>query len=634
MFWKLPTQFLPLWMKKCCQDGQWISFTVFFLLTSLFSLSYGFLSGSSGVTAQSPQIQPTLITQTIENLLQQGNRLTVNGRQFSIPWIQWGQGGIPRIGISDTGAMQSLGLDLLSTNQPNNQPVSWFSGQPITVSAQFLAPYRYLDLTEVLQRAGATVQATGDTLSIDSPDSEILNIREGKQAWGKRVVVELTRPTFWQVSQNPTEGVIMLKSTIQAPLLQQFSAIAPRQATNKPTDEDDLGSGGTGNASFRVENSGINSKITFSLPTAHKLQVSSLDNPARLVIDIRPDAPAAKNIAWTEGIRWQQQFIPLGNHTFPVTWLTVDLKSPKISLKPIRFNPNGLQGTGSVAAMANAWQASAAINGGFFNRNTQLPLGAIRQDDNWLSGPILNRGAIAWDNNGKIKVGRLSLQESFTTATGQRFTIPYLNSGYVQKGLARYTTAWGNSYLPLTDNEVITTVQRDRVTFQQFGGKAGQSAFPIPSDGYLLISRGDTAIPSNFAVGTQVNLSTTAIPADFNQYPHILAAGPLMIVNNQIVVDAASEKFNSGFQKQTASRSAIAVDATGKILLIAVHNRIGGKGATLTEMAALLKQLGAKEALNLDGGSSTALSLGGQLIDRSAVTAARVHNSLGVFVSP
>ena len=68
--------------------------------------------------------------------------------------------------------------------------------------------------------------------------------------------------------------------------------------------------------------------------------------------------------------------------------------------------------------------------------------------------------------------------------------------------------------------------------------------------------------------------------------------------------------------------------------MIAVHNRVGGKGPTLTEMAALLKQLGAKDALNLDGGSSTALSLGGQLIDRSAVTAARVHNGLGVFVAP
>jgi exopolysaccharide biosynthesis protein len=70
------------------------------------------------------------------------------------------------------------------------------------------------------------------------------------------------------------------------------------------------------------------------------------------------------------------------------------------------------------------------------------------------------------------------------------------------------------------------------------------------------------------------------------------------------------------------------------MLLVAVHNRVGGQGATLAEMALILKKLGAESALNLDGGSSTSLALGGQLIDRSAVTAARVNNSLGLFIRP
>jgi hypothetical protein len=251
-----------------------------------------------------------------------------------------------------------------------------------------------------------------------------------------------------------------------------------------------------------------------------------------------------------------------------------------------------------------------------------------------LSGPILNRGAIAWDNQGKIKVGRLSLQEILITSTGQKLPISQFNSGYVQKGLARYTPAWGKSYTPATDNEAIAIVQNNQVISQQSGGKSGQTPVNIPTDGYLLTSRGNGISPNSLSVGTKVNLDSTTIPADFNQYANILGAGPLMLENGRIVLDSASEKFNQGFQEQNASRSAIAVNQNGKFLMIAVHNRVGGKGPTLAEMAALLKQLGAKEALNLDGGSSTALSLGGQLIDRSAVTAARVHNGLGVFVSP
>jgi exopolysaccharide biosynthesis protein len=73
------------------------------------------------------------------------------------------------------------------------------------------------------------------------------------------------------------------------------------------------------------------------------------------------------------------------------------------------------------------------------------------------------------------------------------------------------------------------------------------------------------------------------------------------------------------------------VDNQGRILLVAAHNRIGGLGATLSEFAQLLQKMGAVSALNLDGGSSTQMYLGGEIIDRSPATAARVHNGIGVF---
>jgi exopolysaccharide biosynthesis protein len=47
-----------------------------------------------------------------------------------------------------------------------------------------------------------------------------------------------------------------------------------------------------------------------------------------------------------------------------------------------------------------------------------------------------------------------------------------------------------------------------------------------------------------------------------------------------------------------------------------------------------MQQLGAIDALNLDGGSSTTLYLGGQILDRPPRTAARVHNGIGVLMTP
>ncbi|MBD0302205.1 MAG: phosphodiester glycosidase family protein, partial [Tolypothrix sp. T3-bin4] len=72
----------------------------------------------------------------------------------------------------------------------------------------------------------------------------------------------------------------------------------------------------------------------------------------------------------------------------------------------------------------------------------------------------------------------------------------------------------------------------------------------------------------------------------------------------------------------------------GTILLVAAHNRLDGAGLTLTEIAQLLQQMGAVNALNLDGGSSTSLYLGGQILDRPQSSAARVHNGIGIFLKP
>ena len=69
-------------------------------------------------------------------------------------------------------------------------------------------------------------------------------------------------------------------------------------------------------------------------------------------------------------------------------------------------------------------------------------------------------------------------------------------------------------------------------------------------------------------------------------------------------------------------------------MIAAIHNRVGGAGPTLSETAQLVQQMGAIDALNLDGGSSTTLYLGGQILDRPPQTAARVHNGIGVFIQP
>ncbi len=551
----------------------------------------------------------------------QGNTILLNGHQFSVPWLQWrdrtGAEAV-RTGIADTGLMQLLGVDLLSSHNPDQQPVAWFSeadSRLPSLAVRRQGQFRYLDVTDLLhQQAGWQLQAAGNVLKISSPVASIGTVRDGKHAWGRRIVLTLDRPAPWQVVQR--QGTVEIGVDARLPPAVQDAA----KTEAKPSE-------------LVLRAAGDRTLVQTSLPEGWRPRVWSLPDPHRVIIDLRPDALVERDILWAPGLRWRQQVLNLGAAKFPVVWLEVDPHQPGLQLKPMWSNPQQQPGIAPLSQTAQRWQAVAAINGGFFNRNNQLPLGAMRRDGIWQSGPILNRGAIAWDNSGNVKLSRLSLQETLTTDAGQRFPILLLNSGYVKAGIARYTTAWGKSYTALTDYEIVVTVRRDRVIQQARSTKVPDpTRFPIPTDGYLLVFRSYKTAAAALPPGTQIRIASRTNPADVNRYPHILAAGPLLLQNRRIVLNPRAEQFSPAFSQQAASRSAIGKTAAGTLVIAAFHNRQGGKGPTLKETAQLMQKLGAIDALNLDGGGSTSLYLGGQLLDRPASEAARVHNGLGIFL--
>jgi hypothetical protein len=606
----------------------------------------GLLSQLPPVAEETPAPRRAeFLSQALPKVIRQGTQLSLNGQMLTVAWRQWQVGASIRTGISDVGVKQVLGLELLSTRDLTQQPVQWFSNPqttPLVLASQVGGSSRYLDVTDFVKIAGLRLQvesaglmspqASADTLQISSLPARVTDIRQGPQPWGSRIVIDLDRPIPWQVSDRRTEGVITLEASADPSLIKRFST-PPVEQMQDAEDAAPVSVGAQGEqAVIRVENTQNQTTLRLDIPAGKRLQVFSVPNPNRLVIDLRPDAMVEKEILWAPGIRWRQQYVNLGKSRFPVVWLEVNPRTSGVSFRPIWSNPTTQVGTAPIIQTAQLWQASAAINAGFFNRNNQLPLGAIRRDGRWWSGPILNRGAIAWNDRGQFKFGRLSLQETLITSAGGRLPILFLNSGYVEPGIARYTPEWGPTYTPLTDNEVLVVVQNDQVTGQIPGGVAGKASFPIPSDGYLLTLRSNATDPSSLTVGTQVRIDQVTAPADFGSYPYILGGGPLLLQNRQIVLDAKAEQFKDAFIQQSASRSVIGTSATGTLIIATIHNRVGGRGPNLTETAQLMQQMGAIDALNFDGGSSTGLYLGGQLLDRSPYTAARVHNALGIFL--
>jgi Phosphodiester glycosidase len=556
-------------------------------------------------------------------LPQRGTQIGLNGRTWPGGWSQWfGVDGKMRLGITDAALIQTIGLQLVSTPSLSFQPVNWFTDDktPVTLNTRFITPVRYLDIADLAQRFGWQVQVTGPTLQITTPPAQVLGVRQEQQPGGDRLVVDLDRPTPWQIDPQSQELLLTLDAAID-PLIVAGLKFVPGKKIQ----------------SLKVESAGNQTTLRMALPITTRSQITTATNPNRLIIDVRPDYLVDRDIPWAPGIRWRQRMVTLGAAQFPVMWFEINPRQSKLTLRPVLSNPNGVPGTAPLIQTAQQAQAVLAINGGYFNRNNLLALGAVRINNQWMSGPILNRGAVGWNDTGEMKFDRLTLQETAVTANG-RFPLTHLNSGYVQAGIARYTPAWGNTYTTLSDNEILFTVQNNQVLAQQTAEKAG-TAVSIPVNSYLLVFRSNRTAANSFSVGMSVQIESATLPSDFSKYQYITGGGPLLVQNRQVVLDGAAEQFSPAFVQQAAVRSAIGQTADGKVLIAAVHNRVNaasggedGAGPTLPELAQLMLQLGAVNALNFDGGSSTTLYLGGQIVDRPPRSPARVHNILGVFI--
>jgi hypothetical protein len=557
--------------------------------------------------------------------LQEGSQLLINGQAFAGAWALWSdsRSGGQAIGISDSAWMRFLGGDLADSQTSTQQPVLWYSSNSMPLTTQFsrTGATRYLNIAQAARQWGWQVQPNGSALDIRTPPSAAQALKLGQQPWGRRLVIALDRPTPWRLGSltNSRTGrtdrqfEMQVDATLAPAILEGFKVAA-----------------GVGLKSLKISPGSNRFGISGVTEGSFRPQIWTLDNPPRIVVDIRQTPMKPRRIAWAPGVEWREDTISLGQSQFPVTWLAINPKIPGLKIQPLWGVGSALVGINPLSTMAYGNQAAAAINAGYFARDRKTPLGALRRGGTWMSSPILNRGAIGWNSQGQFKVGRLMLQESLVSSQGTALAIVSSNSGYPQKGMARYTPVWGSSYTPFLKNEQVITVINDQVQDLRPGG---DTAIPIPSNGYLLVLRSVPASP-DFVPGARIQYQARPSLPEFEALPNVVGGGPLLVENGRIVENAIAEQFSPNFSIQSADRSGIGQTAAGTVLLAATHNRIGGAGPTLREWAQIMQQLGSVNALNLDGGSSTSLYLGGQLLDRHPKTAARVQNGIGVFFQP
>jgi hypothetical protein len=309
---------------------------------------------------------------------------------------------------------------------------------------------------------------------------------------------------------------------------------------------------------------------------------------------------------------------------FRINAVRIDPRTAPVSLKPLT-RTQSMEGLSSLQTLANARMALVAINGGYFNRVKRLPLGALKSEGRWLSGPILNRGVAAWTPRSLPRFGHLSLEEWLVGPNGSRYPVLTLNSGYVQRGISRYGPEWGPSYRALSGGETALVLGAESSVGQRYTTADLEAGVPLRRGEILLVGRGGVTLP--WAEGTQLSLSSRP-SNDLGLAPFVIGGGPLLLQDGRIVLNGVAEAFSAGFLTQSAPRTVVASD--GNQLWLITLEGTSDSGPSLPETAQLLQSLGLRDALNLDGGSSTGLVMGGTMPVKGRGVVGAVNNGLGL----
>ncbi len=540
---------------------------------------------------------------------QSGEEVLIGRERSKAVWLWRGSDAEPEEHWLPWEVLESR-LGFRRVSRLDGEALEWF-GRTVALTAlatRSLGDEVGLEVSDWLAATGVRAQVRGNTLELRLPPPTVNNLRRGKGSTADRLVLDLNGPALVQ----RLNGDLLLELKLSRTQQRQLKAwgLSPQLHRH-------------GGLVLKGQ--------------ATKLRSLSLASPWRVVLDgvqtggRRPVQRARlplRNPAVAEWLRrgfvLEQRTIKVGVKPIQVFRAGGRLSRLGITLQPL-VKAEQQQGLRFLPQLSQPAGALVAVNGGFFNRINQLPLGAVRHQGVWLSGPILNRGVIAWGSSGDLQFGRLRLNQTLQVNNGRRWSLMALNSGYVQKGLSLYTPAWGPRYRALSGEEEALLIRGGRVE-ATVDKNSLQRGIAIPKDAELVVARGRTPLPAR--PGDRIQVTERSL-SPLAQQPNVLGGGPLLMQNGNVVLNGRQEGFSPGFMSLAAPRTVVAQGPSGQWLM--TLRGAAGSDPTLVETALAAQQLGLRDALNMDGGSSTTLVVAGRTVMNGRSSTPRVHNGLGLI---
>ncbi len=270
---------------------------------------------------------------------------------------------------------------------------------------------------------------------------------------------------------------------------------------------------------------------------------------------------------------------------------------------------NTLAARSKIQNIAGRQNAIVAINGGYFKPQTGVPLGTLMINGKLYTGPIYDRVAMGFFDDG-FRMARVQLRANVITNNGG-LKIDNINQPrMLSTHTIVYTPDWGkySPQSPKYGTQIV--VENGKII------KIGAERNLIPENGFVIV--GAESILKPYFNSKRLKLDIKINP-EWSGVNHIIGGGPYLVKDNEIFVDMTAQKLNSVGGRNP--RTAIGYTADNHIIMLTADGREGASiGLTLVELANLMKELGCVNAMNLDGGGSTVMYVKGQVVNRPAVS--------------
>ena len=305
-----------------------------------------------------------------------------------------------------------------------------------------------------------------------------------------------------------------------------------------------------------------------------------------------------------------------GAYNLNVFYTVTDLSHPNVEMRVAPANNNSLAGGAAVSKMAqnnttDEVQYFAGVNADFFGYSK--PIGStVINNEIWYAN---NTGWTGWgiDADKKTLLGNSSFSGTVTSSAGTSHNLTSINNARAENNLVIYTTKYGstsgtNDY----GYEAIITPVEGTLRFGTMEMTVAEAphvkgSTTIPAGSYVLSGHGTAAtFVASLTQGEKITINTQMKLGDNTIVPTQLAGGQPMILSGGVVLNT-----ESALDHLTAlnPRTAIGYDATGtKLTLLVVDGRsTASQGCVSKVLADIMREVGCSEAMNFDGGGSSAL---------------------------